>query len=78
MAKNTEQEKPNPKVMLVYIGPCTTTDKKLGGMFLPITDEQLREKRLPETLPTRANLRRHDPQACRPSGNDLRVRAPAR
>ena len=44
----TEQEKPNPKVKLVYIGPCTTTDKKLGGMFLPITDEQLQEKRLPE------------------------------
>jgi hypothetical protein len=45
------EEEPNPKVKLVYIGPCTTSDKKLGGMFLPITDEQLREKRLPDTLP---------------------------
>jgi hypothetical protein len=45
------EEKPNPKVKLVYIGPCTTSDKKLGGMFLPITDDQLREKRLPDTLP---------------------------
>ena len=47
MAKAEE----NPKVKLVYIGPCTTTDKKLGGTFLPITDEQLREKRLPDELP---------------------------
>jgi hypothetical protein len=46
-----EQEAPNRKVMLVYIGPCTTSDQKLGGMFLPITTEQLAEKRLPETLP---------------------------
>ena len=54
MAKETKskpEEVPNPKVMLVYIGPCTTTDKKLGGMFLPITDEQLRDKRLPDELP---------------------------
>ena len=45
------QEAPNPKLKLVYIGPCTTTEQKLGGMFLPITDEQLREKRLPDELP---------------------------
>jgi hypothetical protein len=45
-----EEKKPNPKVKLVYIGPCTTSDGKLGGMFLPITDEQLRDKRLPDTL----------------------------
>ena len=53
MAKQpkSEQEAPRPKVKLVYIGPCTTTDQKLGGMFLPITDEQLVEKRLPEELP---------------------------
>jgi len=54
--KPTEQpepksSEPNPKVKLVYIGPCTTADKKLGGMFLPITDDQLREKRLSDTLP---------------------------
>jgi hypothetical protein len=46
-----EEKKPNPKVKLVYIGPCTTSDGKLGGIFLPITDEQLQEKRLPDTLP---------------------------
>jgi hypothetical protein len=46
-----QEEAPNPKVMLVYIGPCTTSDEKLGGLFLPITTEQVREKRLPETLP---------------------------
>ena len=56
MTKKTPSEpkpeaKPNPKVRLVYIGPCNTTDQKLGGVFLPITEEQLREKRLPETLP---------------------------
>ena len=53
MAKQpkSEQEAPRPKIKLVYIGPCTTTDQKLGGMFLPITDEQLVEKRLPEELP---------------------------
>ena len=39
-----------PKVKLVYTGPCRTTDDKLGGIFLPITDEQLREKRLPDEL----------------------------
>lgn len=46
-----EDKQPNPKVKLVYIGPCTTTEKKLGGMFLPITDEHLRERRLPDQLP---------------------------
>lgn len=46
-----EPRTPNPKVKLVYVGPCSTSDGKLGGMFLPITDEQLREKRLPDTLP---------------------------
>ena len=46
-----EDKKPNPKVKLVYVGPCTTSDQKLGGVFVPITDEQLREKRLPEGLP---------------------------
>jgi hypothetical protein len=46
-----EQDAPNPKVMLVYIGPCMTSDEKLGGMFLPISPEQLREKRLPDELP---------------------------
>lgn len=30
---------------------CTTSEGKLGGIFLPITDEQLRDKRLPEELP---------------------------
>ena len=50
MAKKEDQQA-RPKVKLVYIGPCTTTDEKLGGMFLPITDEQLVEKRLPEELP---------------------------
>jgi len=45
------EKKPNPKIKLVYIGPCTTSDKKLGGIFLPITDDQLRERRLPEELP---------------------------
>lgn len=44
MADEKTQE--NAKVRLVYIGPCTTSDEKLGGIFLPITDEQLREKRL--------------------------------
>ncbi len=48
---NPVQEAPNPTVILVYIGPCTTSDGKLGGMFLPITTEQVREKRFPETLP---------------------------
>ncbi len=41
MAKDTTskpEEVPNPKVKVVYIGPCTTTDKKLGGMFLPIAE----------------------------------------
>ena len=38
---SSEQEKPKPKVKLVYIGPCTTTDKTLGGVFLPITEGQL-------------------------------------
>jgi hypothetical protein len=46
-----EHEAPNPKVKLVYIGPCTTSDEKLGGLFLPITSEQVKEKRLPEVLP---------------------------
>ncbi len=46
-----QQEAPNPKVKLVYIGPCTTSNKKLGGVFLPITEDQLREKRFPEELP---------------------------
>jgi len=46
-----EQDPPNPKVMLVYIGPCTTSDEKLGGMFLPISPELLPEKRLPDELP---------------------------
>lgn len=46
-----EPKAPNPRVKLVYIGPCTTTDGKLGGVFLPITDEHLRGKRLPEELP---------------------------
>ena len=46
-----EEKKPNPKVKLVFVGPCTTTDKKLGGMFVPITDEQLQDRRLPEALP---------------------------
>jgi len=49
MAKETKfkpEDVPNPKVKLVYIGPCTTADKKLGGVFLPITNDQLREKRL--------------------------------
>lgn len=50
-APEAAEEKPNPKVKLVYIGPCTTSDGKLGGIFLPISDEQLREKRLPEQLP---------------------------
>ncbi len=50
-SESKPEEAPNPKVMLVYVGPCTTTDKKLGGMFLPITDEQVREKRLPDQLP---------------------------
>lgn len=50
LAPNAD-EKPNPKVKLVYIGPCTTSDEKLGGIFLPITDEELRERRLPENLP---------------------------
>ncbi len=54
MAKETKskpEEVPNPKVKLVYIGPCTTADKKLGGVFLPITNDQLREKRLSDELP---------------------------
>lgn len=46
-----EEKQPNPKVKLVYIGPCTTSEGKFGAIFLPITEEQLREKRLPDTLP---------------------------
>jgi hypothetical protein len=48
---SAEPKAPNPKVKLVYIGPCTTSDNKLGSVFLPVTDEQFREKRLPEELP---------------------------
>ena len=54
MAKETKskpEKVPNPTVMLVYIRPCTTTDKKLGGVFLPVTNDQLREKRLSDELP---------------------------
>ncbi len=54
MAAETQskpEEVPNPKVKLAYIGPCTTGDKKLGGVFLPITADQLRMKRLPDELP---------------------------
>ncbi len=47
----TEPKQPNPKIKLVYVGPCMTSEKKLGGSFLPITEKQLRERRLPETLP---------------------------
>ena len=43
-AESKPETAPNPKVTPVYIGPCTTTDKVLGGKFLPITDEQLRAK----------------------------------
>ena len=79
MAKKIEQqEKPNPKVRLVYIGPCTTTDQKLGGMFLPITEEQLREKRLPETLPQERVYGGKIPEAGGASRNDLRVRVQVR
>ena len=46
-----ETKKPNPKVKLMFVGPCITDDEKLGGKFIPITDEQLRERRLPEALP---------------------------
>ena len=47
----SEPKVPNPTVVLVYIGPCTTADQKLGGVFLPVSEEQLRSKRLPEELP---------------------------
>jgi len=47
-----EQIKPeNPKIKLVYVGVCMTTDDKRGGKFLPITDEQMKEGTLPATLP---------------------------
>src|SRR5271165_3006489 len=47
-----DQSKPeNPKIKLVYVGVCMTTDDKRGGKFLPITDEQLKEGALPATLP---------------------------
>jgi hypothetical protein len=47
-----EQIKPeNPKIKLVYVGVCMTTDDKRGGKFLPITDEQMKEGLLPATLP---------------------------
>lgn len=45
------EEKPNPKIKLVYIRPCLTSDKKIAGIFLPVFGEQLRDKRLPEELP---------------------------
>ena len=52
MANEAESKaEKKPTVMLVYIRPCTTADKKLGGVFLPITSDQLREKRLPDELP---------------------------
>jgi hypothetical protein len=36
------------QVLLVFVGSCRTTDNKLGGIFLPISEEQLREKQLRE------------------------------
>lgn len=44
-------EKTNPKIKMVYVGPSTTSDKKVGAVFYPLTDEQFRDKRLPDDLP---------------------------
>ena len=44
-------EKQNQKIKLVYIGPCTTVDKKVGCVFVPLTSEQYDALRLPEDLP---------------------------
>lgn len=48
MEKNTEQ---NPKIKLVYLRVCRTTDGKRGGRFVPVTDEQVRDGALPKALP---------------------------
>ena len=48
---NAEQPPENPRIKLVYVGVCRTTDGKRGGRFLPITDEQVKVGVLPKTLP---------------------------
>ncbi len=50
-ASTSRAEETKPHGQAGLHRPCTTTDKKLGGVFLPITEEQLQEKRLPDQLP---------------------------
>lgn len=50
-AKEPVKKQPGPTIKLVYVGPCTTSDGKQGCVFYPVTDEELREQRLPDTLP---------------------------
>jgi hypothetical protein len=49
--QETAPKPENPKIKLVYVGVCMTTDGKRGGRFLPITDEQVAEGALPNQLP---------------------------
>lgn len=45
-----KEETPNPRIRLVYVGPTITSEKKVGAMFYPVTDEQWQAKKLPDVL----------------------------
>ena len=40
-----------PRIMLVYIRPCTLSDGKVGAEFAVIDDQQFADKCLPDPLP---------------------------
>ena len=74
-----EQTKPeNPKIKLVYVGVCMTTDDKRGGKFLPITDEQMKEGSLPETLPEEKVFAWKVASLCGRPGTIYEFESPAR
>jgi hypothetical protein len=52
MTAESNAPKPdNPKIKLVYIGVCLTTEDKRAGRFMPITEEQVAEGAMPDQLP---------------------------
>lgn len=49
----SEEKKPEPRptIKLVFAGAVLLTDKKKGGRFYSVTDEQLKAQQLPKELP---------------------------